>query len=184
MSLPDYRKLVIIGDIGAGKTQLIQTLSEISPVTTEANSSIDIGKDLTTVGIDYGRISLNEETALGLYGVPGQERFSFLWDMVSESVWGLMVLVKSTEPPRLDYLDRLLSHFIDAKEKTPCMVALTHSETVEHSELKNLSAQIDLVLHERDVSAPTLPIDCRSEQSAMLLLHTFNAMNIHRTSAT
>lgn len=180
MSQTEYRKLVIIGDIGAGKTCLINTLSEISPVMTEAKSSIDIGKELTTVGIDYGRISLNEQTALGLYGVPGQERYAFLWEMVSESVWGVMVLVKSTEPLRLDYLDRLLSHFIDDQRQTPCMVALTHAEDTDPQALKDLSAKVELVLEERGVRAPTLPIDCRSEASATLLLHTFNAMNLHR----
>ena len=76
----DYQKLAIIGEVGAGKTQLVKTLSEISPLETEAKSSIDIGKEYTTVGIDYGRITLADDMALGIYGVPGQERYSFLWE--------------------------------------------------------------------------------------------------------
>ena len=67
--------MAVVGDVGAGKTQLIRSLSEIDPLSTEAQSSIDIGKEFTTVGIDYGRINLDEDTALGLYGVPGQQRF-------------------------------------------------------------------------------------------------------------
>ncbi len=62
----DYRKLAIIGEVGAGKTQFVRTLSEISTIKTEAVSTMDIGKDLTTVGIDYGRIMIDQQTALGL----------------------------------------------------------------------------------------------------------------------
>ena len=87
----EYNKLAIVGEVGSGKTKIINTLSEISPVKTEAESSIDIGKKYTTVGIDYGRITLSEDTALGLYGVPGQERYSFLWEFVNTNLWGLLI---------------------------------------------------------------------------------------------
>ena len=63
-----YNKLAIVGEVGAGKTQLINTISEISPFATEARSSVDIGKEFTTVGIDYGRLSLDADIALGLFG--------------------------------------------------------------------------------------------------------------------
>ena len=78
----DYHKLVIFGEVGSGKTQLINTLSEITTFETEEKSSRDIGKEMTTVGIDYGRIQLDETSALGLYGVPGQERYQFLLSLI------------------------------------------------------------------------------------------------------
>ena len=104
----DYRKLAIVGEVGAGKTKLVKTLSEIAPLTTEAESSIDIGKKHTTVGIDYGRISLSEDMALGLYGVPGQERYSFLWKLVNTNLWGLLLLIKSGETPDFENLDNII----------------------------------------------------------------------------
>ena len=91
--VPIYKKLAIVGEVGAGKTQLIKVISEISPFATEAKSSVDIGKEYTTVGIDYGRLTLDEDVALGLYGLPGQKRFSMLWEMVRQGLWGLLVLV-------------------------------------------------------------------------------------------
>ena len=73
----NYQKLAIIGEVGAGKTQMVKTLSEISPFETEVKSSIDIGKEYTTVGIDYGRITLSDDMALGIYGVQVKSVFLF-----------------------------------------------------------------------------------------------------------
>ncbi len=70
-----YNKLAIVGEVGAGKTQLINTISEISPFATEARSSVDIGKEFTTVGIDSGRLSLDADIALGLFGLPEKNAF-------------------------------------------------------------------------------------------------------------
>lgn len=175
--MTDYRKFVIVGEVGAGKTQLVATLSDIAPVTTEAESSIDIGKQMTTVGIDYGRIALSNEMALGLYGVPGQERYSFLWEMVNQSVWGLLVLIRCDQPFSMDYLDRLLGFFIQPDASIPCMVGLTHAEQADDLTLELITAQAEQVLHHRDLSAPMMRLDCRERQSGLSILQTFNAMN-------
>lgn len=113
----NYQKLAIIGEVGAGKTQLVRTLSEINPVETEAKSSIDIGKEYTTVGIDYGRITLSDDMALGIYGVPGQERFSFLWEFVNQSLWGLLILIRYGETPDYANIDKLLDFFRQNKSR-------------------------------------------------------------------
>jgi len=173
----DYRKLVVIGEVGAGKTCLIQTLSEISPVETEMHSSIDIGKEMTTVGIDYGRISLSENVALGLYGVPGQERFSFLWDMVNKSIWGLVLLIRYDTDLNHEYLSHLLRYFNKTQERPHCVVAISHVDNASKTELKSVGDKITNVLASLEISAPLMPIDCRNPESAMLLLDTFNAMN-------
>ncbi len=173
----DYRKLAIIGEVGAGKTQLVATLSEIDPLRTEAKSSIDIGKQYTTVGIDYGRISLSEDTALGLYGVPGQERYSFLWDIVNTNLWGLLVLIKSGETPDYDNLDKLLSFFSPAEHETACVVGITHSDMSENIEVAALGHEIRAMLAHHDIIAPVLSIDPRDRESAGSALLLLNAIN-------
>lgn len=173
----EYQKLAIAGEVGSGKTQLISTLSEISPLQTEAESSIDIGKKYTTVGIDYGRISLGDDTALGLYGVPGQERYSFLWDMVNTSLWGLLILIKYGQSPDYDNLDKLLTFFAPNEKATTCMVGITHCDGADDGALIALSQEVQAMLQHYNIMAPVLNIDPRSRESAVSVLQVFNAMN-------
>ncbi|MFD9126544.1 ATP/GTP-binding protein [Kitasatospora sp. NPDC059571] len=96
-------KVVIVGGFGVGKTTLVGALSEIKPLTTEetmtqAGVGVDdvVGierKTSTTVAMDFGRISLNEQLVLYLFGTPGQERFWFLWNGLFHGALGAVVLV-------------------------------------------------------------------------------------------
>ncbi len=173
----DYRKLVIVGEVGAGKTKFVSTLSEIDPLKTEAKSTIDIGKEFTTVGIDYGRINLSEDTALGLYGVPGQERFSFLWEFVNKNPWGLLLLIKSGETPNYDNLEKMLSFFSPKDNDTVCVVGITHCDQSDAAEIGALCQEVQALLAHYDIVAPIVNIDPRDRESAASALHIFNAIN-------
>ena len=172
-----YKKLVIVGEVGAGKTQLIHTISEISPFATEARSSVDIGKEYTTVGIDYGRLSLDENIALGLYGLPGQKRFSMLWDMVQQGIWGLLILVKFGEEPNLDHLRTILSHFQPGQRKIPTVIGLSHAEVADPAELSQLCELLADVFDGYDFIPPILPVDPRDIESSLMLLELFDSIN-------
>lgn len=173
----NYQKLAIIGEVGAGKTRMVKTLSEISPFETEARSSIDIGKEYTTVGIDYGRITLSDDMALGIYGVPGQERFSFLWEFVNSSLWGLLILIKHGETPGYANLDKLLHFFAPAKKQTTCIVGITHCEDADKQSVAVLGQEIRVMLMEHDIVAPVINVDPRNKESAVSLLSLFNTLN-------
>lgn len=96
-------KIVIVGGFGVGKTTMVRSVSEIRPLTTEETmTQASVGVDqnpgvadkvTTTVAFDFGRISLNEEMVLYLFGAPGQERFWFLWDRLFAGALGAVVLV-------------------------------------------------------------------------------------------
>lgn len=175
----DYKKLAIVGEVGAGKSQLVKTLSEINPFETEAESSVDIGKKYTTVGIDYGRISLSDNTALGLYGVPGQARYSFIWELVNTSLWGLLIIVRYGESPNYENLEKLIEFFDPYKFSTSCVVAISHCENADPDELQALSVEVTSILEHFKVNAPVLKIDPRNKDSSLSVLHMFNVINMH-----
>jgi small GTP-binding protein len=90
-------KIVVTGPFSAGKTQFIQTISEIEVVETETKISRaeERIKDRTTVAMDFGRITVDSDLVLYLFGTPGQRRFDFMWEVLSEGMLGFIVLLDS-----------------------------------------------------------------------------------------
>ena len=93
-------KMVVTGPFAAGKTQFIQSISEIDIVETErkVTRTEERLKDQTTVAMDFGRITVDEDLVLYLFGTPGQRRFDFMWEILSEGMLGFIVLLDSVRP--------------------------------------------------------------------------------------
>ena len=93
-------KIVVTGPFNAGKTELIRSISEIDVVNTEKKVTAEAEKvkNSTTVAMDFGRITVDNDLVLFLFGTPGQKRFDFMWEILSEGMLGFIVLVDSTRP--------------------------------------------------------------------------------------
>jgi uncharacterized protein len=121
-------KIVVTGPFNSGKTQLIKTISDIPVVSTEkrvTNEDRDI-KDETTVAMDFGRVQMDNDL-LYLYGTPGQVRFEFMWEILSQEMDGFLVLVDSTDPDTFEIAGQMMeifSNYIAA----PCIVVATKAD--------------------------------------------------------
>src|SRR5512142_1191854 len=94
-------KMVVTGPFNAGKTKFIQSVSEIEVVETErkiSNKAERAIKETTTIAMDFGRITVDEDLVLYLFGTPGQKRFDFMWEILSEGMLGFIVMVDSARP--------------------------------------------------------------------------------------
>jgi small GTP-binding protein len=117
-------KMVVTGPFNAGKTEFISSVSEIDVVSTERQITDETSrtKKLTTVAMDFGRITVDEDLVLYLFGTPGQKRFDFMWEILSEGMLGFVVLVDSVRPETFREARRILDIF-RTYATTPYVVA-------------------------------------------------------------
>ena len=133
-------KILVTGAFNAGKTTFIHSISEIQPVYTD-KKMLDT-EELTTVAMDFGRITIDDDLALYLFGTPGQERFDFMWEILKEDIIGFILLVDSVTPEiptARKILDFLVSH-----SDVPFVIACTKRDHIHALPMETLSQQMRL----------------------------------------
>ena len=155
-------KLIIAGPVGAGKTAAIQVLSDKGVVTTDEVASDDtkLIKKTTTVAMDYGVMILDSGEQVRLYGTPGQRRFDFMWEILSENALGLILLLNAEEKDPVNDLDYYLDAFSPLIKSSALVVGVTHAENMPWDLHETLSKR----LMERGVGANVMIVDARDRE--------------------
>ncbi len=133
-------KMVVTGPFSSGKTEFIRSVSEIDVVSTErkiSGAGERAVKQATTVAMDFGRITVDEDLVLYLFGTPGQKRFDFMWEILSEGMLGFIVMVDSTRPETYREARSILETF-RAYAPTPYVVAANKQDMDDAWDLEDM----------------------------------------------
>lgn len=159
-------KMVITGPFAAGKTQFIQTISEIEVVATERRISDFTGviKEATTVAMDFGRIRVDDDLVLYLFGTPGQKRFDFMWEILSEGMLGFVVIVDSSRSETFREAQEIIQIF-RSYAATPFVIAANKQDLPDAWSAEDLKIVLGL-----DSETKVLPCIARDKESVKQVL--------------
>jgi small GTP-binding protein len=159
-------KMVVTGPFNSGKTEFIQTVSEIDVVSTERKITAEAEKvkESTTVAMDFGRITVDDELVLYLFGTPGQKRFDFMWEILSEGMLGFIVMIDSTRPETFREARSILETF-RAYAPTPYVVAANKQDMDDAWEVDDMRIALRL-----DNEIPLIPTVARDRESVKSVL--------------
>lgn len=167
--------ILFAGPMGAGKTTGIRSLSEIDVVSTEASNTDreQADKDTTTVALDYGEIMLGPDDKVRLYGVPGQKRFDFMWEILQQRAMGLLLLVAADSPaPHVEVGDHL-GAFVDLARRGGLVIGVSRTDLGPDDVVDRVRTIAAALLPER--STPVLAVDPRDPVQMRMMLMTLIA---------
>lgn len=163
-------KIVFTGPVGAGKSTAIHSISDEPPIMTEAAASdmTQGRKPTTTVAMDYGIMKLSDTEKIHLYGTPGQERFSFMWDILTEGGLGLIMLLDNTRSNPFQDIKFFLESFHDFIYTTKVAIGVTRMDLQSTPTIEDYHQQ----LHGSGLKPPIFEVDARETKDVSVLVRS------------
>jgi len=163
---PLNHKILFTGPTGAGKTSAIGALSDI-PIASTQNRAGD-GEGSTAVALDYGSMRLGDSERIHLYGIPNQERFNKMRDILTDNSIGLILLVDNSRPePFADMFD-FINAFHDFIDRTHVVIGVTHTDLKPVPYIDEYHRAMDGA----GIRYPIFEVDPRRREDVSLLVQT------------
>lgn len=146
-------KIIVTGSFNSGKTEFIRKISEIEPITTDkpvSEKELKEIKALTTVAMDFGRLTVSEDIIIHIYATPGQERFDFVYPLLVKNALALIILGDITDKNSIKAIPDYYRKFYNLK-RLPTVVALTKVDLPNKVSEEYISQQLSSL-------PPTVPI--------------------------
>lgn len=156
-------KVIITGPVGSGKTTAINALTDEKALKTDvpvSDMTTSQRKQTTTVALDYGVIKLNNEDVAHVYGTPGQERFDFMWEIISEGANGLVLLLDNCRNYPFRDLIYFTNQFRSLIEDVPFIIGVTRSDIKDDPSIETYRQW----LIELNINATVLMVDARNKE--------------------
>ncbi len=160
-------KLVITGPVNAGKTTMVQNLSDSQVAATDVAATDHVSqlKSMTTVGLDFGILKIDETLELHLFGTPGQSRFNFMWNILSKGAIGAIFLVDSTSDDSLVEMTKMFEYF-QKNVDLPVVVGATKQDMEGAKSIEELKTLLNLG------DTMIIPVDARKKEESKILALT------------
>lgn len=182
LPVTQVHRIVFVGAFGVGKTTAITAVSDIAPLRSDAvisapglDGEINTDKTSTTVAIDYGEIQLGEHERYALYGVPGQVRFSHVWDMVLPRAFGVVLLANPQDRDDLAQTRTWLEHVAKRAPNATVLIGVTRTAPDDDRALEPYR-QLIAPWHP---TQPVFAVDPREREHVRWMLGTLLALAGH-----
>jgi signal recognition particle receptor subunit beta len=164
----EYNKIIFTGPVGSGKTTAISMLSDVPTIKTEASASdmTSARKNATTVALDFGVMELGRNSFVHLYGTPGQERFDFMWEILTRGGVGLVLLLDNTraDPFRdLRFFTQAFDQFI---RETGFVIGVTRMDIKPSPGIEEYCKRF----YSTDFKPPIFEVDARQRRDVTVLV--------------
>ncbi len=152
-------KIIFTGPVGAGKTTAITSLSDIPVIATdESASDMTVNrKQTTTVAMDYGLMKLDAGERIHLYGTPGQERFNFMWEILTKGGIGLVLMLDNTRADPFQDMRFFLNSFEDFIAKTNLAIGITRTDLDQTPSMADYHGELSRL----GIKPPIFEVDAR-----------------------
>ncbi len=161
-------KIIFTGPVGAGKTTAISSISDVPLIKTDeaASDMTKSRKAETTVAMDYGIMNLNGEEKIHLYGTPGQERFDFMWDILTKGGIGLVLLLDNSRSDPFKDMKFFLNSFDRFIQETGVAIGVTQMDISTRPTIDEYHQH----LQENNIKVPVFSVDARQKDDVSILV--------------
>lgn len=169
MTKKDIAKILITGPFNSGKTTLIQFVSDEQLTSNDVETTDELAqyKAMTTVGLDFGVLHVDDELDVHLFGTPGQARFNFMWKTLSKGALGTVLLVDSSNQDAIDEAKKMFQFYCEISDM-PIIICATKQDLAHSKSMQYIASELSIDVAHITSCNPSIKEDSKNVIIALL----------------